>query len=137
MIEQDAHLPIDPPSARGFGLIVGTVICLIGLHPLALGREAWPWPVALGLSLVLLGLVAPKLLTVPNLIWFRFGLILGSLVANLLMTLVFMLIVTPTGILMRRVRRNYLGLGAEDGLQTYWVSRDSDPITPESLRNQF
>jgi hypothetical protein len=53
------------------------------------------------------------------------------------MVLVFVIIVTPTGILMRRIRSNYLDLNTETSLQTYWISRESDPITATSLRNQY
>jgi len=137
VIEKDSHLPIDPPSTRSFGLVVGTAFLCLGLHPIPFGREAWPWAIAIGLPLLILGLIAPNLLRVPNLFWFRLSLALGSLVANLLMVLVFVIIVTPTGILMRRIRSNYLDLNTETSLQTYWISRESDPITATSLRNQY
>ena len=63
--------------------------------------------------------------------------LLGSIVANLVMVVIFIVVITPTGMLMRRLRQNYLDLRVDPSLKTYWISRSMEQSSTASLRNQF
>lgn len=88
---------------RHFGLIVGGVFTLLSLWWLYRGRFPTVSRVilALGLSLVLLGLIFPRLLVYPNRVWMMLAEVLGFISTRIILGLVFFLIVTPIGVIKR------------------------------------
>lgn len=58
--------------------------------------------------LVVAALVAPPLLRAPNRIWWRFAQALGWVNARILLSLLFALVLTPMGIVMRALGRSPL-----------------------------
>jgi hypothetical protein len=119
-------------SERSFGLVVGSVLLLIGAPGLlqwtVLGRVLG----GLGLTLIVLGLVAPRLLRRANELWYRLGLLLGRVVSPVVMLLVFTVVVIPTSVVMRLTGKDphrRRGRRAE----TFWVVRTG----PTSFRDQF
>lgn len=101
------------PTERSFGLSVGTV-CLTA--------AAWFWwrgsqPVAAllltaGALLVGFGLMAPAALRVANRVWWRFAQAVGWVNARIILTVFFVVVLTPAGMLMRLVGRNPLRAAA-------------------------
>ena len=53
---------------------------------------------------LLLGLINSKILTPLNIIWINLGLKLGGIIAPLIMTLIYFVVVTPIGVLMRQFK---------------------------------
>lgn len=84
---------------RSFGLSVGAVCLAIAVALLWRGRPL-RGAVAGGLGAVLLalGLIAPTLLAIPSRIWWRFALALGWINARVLLTLAYVLMMTPFGV---------------------------------------
>ena len=112
-------------SNRSFGLVFFAVFLIIGLWPLTSGSSVLIWSVIVSLVFLILGLLNSKLLTPLNKIWFKFGLLLGSLFAPIVMGLIFFLVVTPTGFIMRILGKNPLGKKYGKEKKTYWIKRDS------------
>ena len=48
-----------------------------------------------------------KLLLPLNKIWFKFGMFLGNFIAPIVMGIVFFLVVTPTGLIMKLLRKRF------------------------------
>ncbi len=128
---------VTPPSNRKFGLTIGVVLFLLGLAPLLFGGQIGLWLVAAGASFVLLALATPRLLTIPNQIWFRFGLLLHKIVNPLVLGAVFLVAVTPIGIVMRLAGKNLLNRRYDPAAESYWIPRDPQGPAPDSIRNQF
>jgi len=59
--------------------------------------------------------------------------LLGRLVSPIVMGLVFFLVVTPTGIIMRILNKNLLRLKKKN-VKTYWIERSS---IKSDMKNQF
>ena len=87
---------------RAFGLGVGTVCLLLAAHALWRGAAAPAWIFGV-LAAVLLGfaLTAPSFLAVPSRLWWRLAHVLGWLNSRLLLSAVFVFLLTPVGVLMR------------------------------------
>jgi hypothetical protein len=121
-------------SDRGFGLTVGAVLLAFGLWGLLRGHGPLSIgvPSAAGAALVILGLTAPRLLGAANRAWFRLGLLLGRIVAPLVMGVVFLTTVLPTGLIMRLVGKDPLRLRGR-GDESFWVVRTHT----SSFRDQF
>jgi hypothetical protein len=114
-----------PPTERSFGLSVGTVCILAG------GLSWWRGHIAaavaltaIGLVLVVGGLLAPGALRGPNRVWWRFAQALGWVNARILLSAFFFLVLTPIGLLMRALGRNPLSrIAGRSGWSTYSVRR--------------
>jgi hypothetical protein len=117
---------------RQFGAVVGGVFVLIGQW--TTWRVSWPpvvsWTMAgVGLGLVVLGLTAPRVLVYPRRAWMALAEALGFVSTRVILGVVFFLIITPLGLVMRRAGWDPLSSRRRSG-QSAWApypSRMSDP----------
>jgi hypothetical protein len=122
------------PSNRSFGLVFFIVFLLIGLWPLLEKSEVRYWSILFSLIFLILGLINSKLLNPLNRIWFKFGIQLGKIVSPLVMSIIFFLVVTPIGVIMRLLGKDILNLKLNKNKETYWIQKRG----PESkMKNQF
>ena len=106
---------------REFGLIVGGVFTLLGACWFYRGKFFYPARVALplGVALVVLGLVWPRALVLPNKAWMLLAEALSFVTTRIILGLVFFLVVTPIGIVKRMMGWDPLGRrGARR--ESYW-----------------
>jgi hypothetical protein len=95
---------------RSFGVSVGVVLCVIALLLLWRGRTARAEIVgAVGVALLVCGLVRPLLLKWPSFWWWRFSRALGHVNARVLLTLLFSLVFVPLSLLWRLIGKDPLG----------------------------
>ena len=121
------------PSNRNFGMVFFIVFLIIALWPLLKQNEIRIWSLIISFIFFILGLINSKLLTPFNKLWFKFGIFLGSIISPIVMGIVFFLVVTPTGLIMRFLRKDILKL-KNNNKDSYWIDKDN---TSSSMRNQF
>ena len=110
----------DAPAAerrelRHFGLLMAALVAgVFGLLlPLLFGRapSTWPlWPWLLAAPLVALALAWPAGLAPVHRLWLRFGAVMAVINTWLILGVVFFLLVTPLGLLLRLLRVDPLRL---------------------------
>ncbi len=70
--------------------------------------------------------------------WLAFSIILGYFISRLLLTVIFFLVMTPTGLIMRLVGRDPMERKWEPNAPTYWKARDQNADTSlERYEKQF
>ena len=121
------------PSNRNFGIVFFIVFLIIALWPILKQNEIRILSLILTFIFFVLGLINSKLLTPLNKLWFKFGILLGNIIAPIVMGIVFFLVVTPTGLIMRFFRKDILRL-KKNSNDSYWINKDN---TNSSMRNQF
>ncbi|MFL2894552.1 MAG: SxtJ family membrane protein [Candidatus Pelagibacter sp.] len=121
------------PSNRNFGIVFFIVFLIIALWPLLKQSEIRIWSLIISFIFFVLGLINSKLLTPLNKLWFKFGILLGNIIAPIVMGIVFFLVVTPTGLIMQFFRKDILKL-KKNSSNSYWINKDN---TNSSMRNQF
>ena len=121
-------------SNRSFGLVFFIVFLILALWPLKSGGDLRLWALALSFVFFILGILNSKLLNPLNKLWFKFGILLGSLVSPIVMGLVYFLVVTPVGLFMRFLGKDLLKTGKVKNSSTYWIKRDKQRST---MKNQF
>jgi len=120
-------------SNRSFGIVFFLVFLIISLYPLVNNENLRVWSLILSLIFLVLGLIKSKILTPLNKIWFKFGIFLGKIISPFVMGIIFFLVVTPIGILMRVLKKDLLNLKINKG-KTYWIDKSG----PKSkMKNQF
>ena len=120
-------------SNRSFGIVFFVVFLLIGLWPILKGNELRIWSIAISLIFFILGILNSKILTPFNKAWFRFGIFLGNFISPIIMGIVFFLVVTPTGLIMKLFRKDLINL-RKNNSSTYWIEKKD---IKSSMKNQF
>ncbi len=120
-------------SNRSFGVVFFIVFLLVALYPLLKGYDLRIWSLVISLIFLALGLLNSKILTPLNRLWFKFGLLLGRFISPLIMGIIFFVVVTPIGIIMRLLKKDLLNL-KYNKKETYWINKSG----PKSkMKNQF
>ena len=120
-------------SNRSFGIVFFVVFLFIALYPLSYSGQIIKWSLVISLIFLILGLINSKILTPLNKIWFKFGIFLGNIISPIIMAIVFFLIVTPIGLIMRVLRKDLLNLKFNTK-KSYWIEKKG----PKSkMKNQF
>ena len=120
-------------SNRSFGIVFFIVFLLIATYPLLKGNDVRFWSLLISFGFLILGLMNSKILSPLNKLWFKFGLILGKIISPLIMGIIFFVVVTPIGIVMRVLKKDLLNLKYNQK-ETYWIEKTG----PKSkMKNQF
>ena len=120
-------------SNRSFGIIFFIVFFLIALYPLINTEDIRIWSFLISLTFLILGLINSRILTPLNKLWFKFGILLGRIVSPIIMGIIFFLVVTPIGFIMRILGKDLLNLKFNRN-KTYWIEKTG----PKSkMKNQF
>ena len=89
---------------RSFGVSVGGVLVAIAAYMAWRGRGFEAAIVgAIGAVLIVLGQFAPRLLKWPSTAWWAFATVLGYINARVILTIVFVFVLTPIGLAWRLV----------------------------------
>lgn len=131
----NGHTVIKEGSERSFSIVFAVVFFLITIQPLIGGETIRIWA-AIATAITLgLGLFLPKTLTIPNKLWFKFGILLGAIVSPILMAIIFFVVVMPTGLIMKALGKDFLKNSFDKKAKSYWILRDKNPMG--SMKNQF
>lgn len=108
-------------AEREFGLIVGGVFTLLGTWWLYRGKftSAAYAVVPLGLLLVLLGLLVPRVLVYPNKAWMTLAEGMSYVSTRVILAVVFFGVLTPIGLIKRAMGWDPLNRRS-DRLLSYW-----------------
>ena len=120
-------------SNRSFGIVFSIVFLFIALYPLLNDENIRLWSLIISLVFLVLGILNSKLLNPLNKIWFKFGLFLGKIISPIVMGIIFFLVVTPIGLLMKLFRKDLINLNYNNQ-KSYWIEKSG----PKSkMKNQF
>ena len=124
------------PSNRSFGLLFVIVFLIVAVWPLFFGGGLRLWAVAVSALFALAALVVPGILTPLNRLWMKFGAVLHRIVSPIVLAILFFVVITPYGLVMRAFKRDPLRLRREAS-DTYWVDRSPPGPAPDSMDKQF
>ena len=83
---------------------------------------------------LILGLINSNFLTPLNKLWFKFGKLLGFIVAPIVMGVIFFLVITPTGFFMKMLGKDLLNKKYNNKIKSYWINREKSKST---MKQQF
>jgi hypothetical protein len=124
-------------SNRSFGLVFSVFFAIVGLLPLLLGSGVRRWALATAAAFAVAGLLFPTLLAPLARLWARIGTFLHRVVSPIVLGVMFFLVVTPIGLVMRWFGKDPLRLKFDRTAESYWIPREPPGPAPDSLKNQF
>jgi hypothetical protein len=135
-MEHRAGEQLPKAELRNFGLVLGALFAaLFGVLPLLRHRTPAQWPWIVGAVLWLAALLWPRSLTLLHRWWTRLGHALGWFNTQVILTLIFMIVITPFSFVMWVFGRDRMKRGFDPKCETYRVP--SPPRPPQGMEKPF
>ena len=120
-------------SNKNFGIVFSIFFLLISIYLLLNNNPIYYWSLFVSFIFLVLGLMNSKILSPLNLLWFKFGILLGKIVSPIVMGVIFFLVVTPISIILKIFGKDVLNLKFNNN-KTYWIEKNG----PKSnMKKQF
>ncbi len=119
---------VDKKELRNFGLMVGSVLCVIGIWPmLRHGESLRLWAILPGALLIPAGLVAPTILGPIFKIWMKVGHVMGWINTRIILGVLYFGLITPMGVVMRLFGWDSMSRALSPNAESYRVVRQPRP----------
>jgi|TARA_B110000211_G_C14025929_1_gene529845 hypothetical protein len=114
-------------SNRSFGVLFSLVFLLIAFWPVLKTNninDLRLWSIAFSAAFLILGVLKSKILTPLHIIWIKFGTFLGKIISPIVLAILFFVVVTPIGLLLKVFKKDILNLEINNTIKTYWIKRN-------------
>ncbi|NIR51219.1 hypothetical protein GWO43_21650 [candidate division KSB1 bacterium] len=133
------NLKSDKKTLRKFGFTIAAALGVIGLLVFFVGshsqRAFWLW--GAGALFLVFGELLPASLKYIHIVWMGLAFVLGWIVSRLILSVLFYLVITPIGLIMRLFGKDPLDREIDRDAVTYWKKRESQEIKPERYEKLF
>jgi len=119
---------------KSFGIVFSIFFGILFLYFYSKSSVINYYLLSLSLIFLILGLANSKILTPLNKSWIKLGDILGKIIAPIIMSVVYFLIVFPTKIFLFLIGKDILNLKINNNEKSYWQKRTRNYT---SMDNQF
>lgn len=141
LVREIRDLDASRDRVRSFSFVVGGALTV--LAALVAWRNGWSATgavrvlVATGLLLAAAGAVVPGRLRPVYRVWMGMALVLGFVMTRVLLTLVFLLVVVPTGAILRLFGKRLVDRSPDPEAESYWRLREVGEPDPRQLEEQY
>lgn len=111
---------------RRFGFAFGGGLTVLGSLLLWREKAAAPWVLGAAVTVWLAAAVAPRALAPLERLLSRVFLAVTTALTYVILTIVFLLVVTPIGLVRRLLGKESLGLAPDPEIESYWVAVPPD-----------
>jgi hypothetical protein len=132
----ERNLEEKAPSDRSFGWVFTGFFLLTAFVPLLHHRPMRVWAIMISSGFLLITLVRPTLFSGANRLWMKLAYLLSRVMNPVVIGLLFFLVLTPMGFLLRLFGKDPLKLKPESQ-SSYWIARNPPGPPPGSMNNQF
>jgi hypothetical protein len=91
----------------------------------------------IGIVILLMGLTKPRLLGPIHKGWMGMSFLMGFLMTHVILALLYYLVFTPMGLVMRIVRKDPLKLKRDHSAESHWIKRTRREFTRERYEKMF
>lgn len=137
LLKEIKNIKSTTKELREFGYVVGGAILVFsGIRAWRHGDVAWIWP-SVGVGLILIGLLFPAVLKPLQKIWMGLALMMGWVMSRVILTLIFILLVTPIGLILKVQGKQFMDKGADAQTNSFWKIRAQGSDDPRRCERQF
>ena len=137
MIEEIKNIKREKSDLKNFGITVGTVLLVITGFFFWKEKESFQILLTISIFLFVLGMAAPLILKPVYVVWMVFATILGWVMTRVILSLLFYVILTPIGLILRLFGKQFLELRWDKSQTTYWNNRGNEQAVKENYEKQF
>lgn len=124
-------------SDRAFGVVFTIAFAVVAAWPLMKAGPVRIWAAAVAAIFLILALVVPRSLAPLNRLWMALGLLLGRIISPIMLFLVYLMAVVPTGLIMRALGKDPLHRRLDRDAKSYWVHRVPPGKPDATMTRQF
>jgi len=136
-IEEIRNIKSDRREWRKFGIVMFVAFGLIGGWLLWKQREWYLWMFAASGFFLACALALPVVLRPLYFIWMAFAAVAGWFMTRVILAILFYLIITPIGLVMRLTGRDPLDRKFPGKEKSYWVKCEPSQNGSKDAENQF
>lgn len=130
-------LKTDKKTLRAFGLTMAAACTVIALIIFLRGRHSSLPALTLAGGFLALGALLPGALKPAYIFWMRLAAVLAWINTRLILSLIFYLVMTPIGLVMRLLRIDLLERRIDKKKDSYWISVAPRPFERQDHERQF
>ena len=137
MFEEIKHIKAGKKDLRSFGVMIGIIFLLIAGFLIYKDKESFQMLLYIAGSFIGLGLLIQILLKPIYILWMAFAIILGWIMTRLILSLLFYVIITPIGVILKIIGKDSLELKKQSVKESYWNQRDKNLEKNQNYEKQF
>lgn len=137
IVEEIRTIKSNKNDLRTFGITIGIVLGLLGMWLLWRDKGGSYYLLVGSTAFVALSIIFPLLLKPVHKVWMSLAIILGWVMTRVILIILFYLVVTPTGLLVRLCGKDLLNLTYDKNAKSYWIKRKGVTLDKKRYENQF
>ena len=137
MLEEIKNIKSEKSDLRKFGITIGVILLIIAGFLLWKEKESYQILLTFGVTLFILGIAIPVILKPIYWVWMILATILGWIMTRVILSLLFYIIFTPIGLILRFFGKQFLELRWDKSKESYWNFRTNEHLQNENYEKQF
>ncbi len=133
-METKQKYPVRTGTDRSFGVTFTVFFLLVALLPVLKGRPPRLWGGGVAGLFLILSLLRPPVLHPLNVLWARFGRLLGRVTEPVFAAVIYGIAILPFGLLLKLFKPDMMKMQYNPDAKTYWTVRER---TASSMKNQY
>ena len=124
-------------SDRAFGVVFFIFFMVIALWPLTNQDDPRLWAILTAALFLTVALLLPTVLGPLNKVWTLFGLLLHKITNPIITGIMYFLVISPIGLLMRLLGKKPLAMKFDAEADSYWIDVSEQQRQGDEFNNQF
>lgn len=137
IIDEIRNIKSDKKELRKFGITFGTALCLLGNLAYWRGKDYYNYFLIISVVFLFSGITAPVLLKPIQKVLMSLAILIGWVLTQIILGVLFYLVVTPTGLLARLFGKDFINRKFDKNAQSYWIPKKEVPFDQKNYENQY
>ena len=137
MIEELKSIKSDKSELRKFGITMAIALAVIGAFFLWRGKPVYVYLFIISPFFLIFALLIPVILYPIQMIWMGIAVVMGFFMSRLILMILFYLIITPIGLVLRLFGKDFLNAKFRDRKDSYWIMRPQKKFDKKRYENQY
>jgi hypothetical protein len=137
MWNQEKAPQVDKKELRTFAITLFIALSILGGILFWRRGNVALIPLGIGLVLLVTGLLRPGILRPVHKAWMILALALGFITSHLILAIIYYLVFTPLGLIMRSLRKDPLQRKYDQEAATYWTKKEKKPFSKTQYEKMF
>ena len=137
MFDEIKYIKTGKKDLRSFGVTIGIILLLIAGFLFYKDKESFQIFLYIAGAFIGFGSIIPIILKPIYIVWMVFAVILGWFMTRVILSLLFYVIITPIGLVLRIFGKDFLDIKKQAVQGSYWNKRNSNVEKNQNYEKQF
>ncbi len=131
------ELKLDKATIKKFGITLGIAFLVFAVLLTWKRKDGQLFMLSISAIFFIFAFLSPLSLKLVYIFWMRLAFILGWLNTRIILFIIFYIIFTAIGIMMKLFGKDFLGRKLEKNRDSYWIKREGEAYKPLNYERQF